>query len=304
MAEPDALAEFSTHRGRLFGIAYRMLGSAADAEDIVQEAYLRWSRADDVAAPGAWLAKTVTNLCLNHLSSARARREQYVGPWLPEPVCTEDGTLGPLDDVEQRESVSLAMLVLLERLSPTERAAFVLREAFGYDHASIADVLDCSLANSRQLHRRATQRLRESRPRFATDDGAAHRLAARFIAAARDGDLPRLEQLLAADVVSWSDGGGKASAARRPVYGSDRVGRLVVGLFRKAGDAVRVDVREVNGAPALVGHANGVPLTVMAPRIEDGRITALHAIVNPDKLRFISDQLDLSHSEALSGPHW
>lgn len=296
MAAPDSLDEFAAHRGRLFGIAYRMLGSAADAEDIVQEAYLRWSRADDVAAPGAWLAKVVTNLCLNHLSSARVRREQYVGPWLPEPVCTEDNVLGPLDDVEQRESVSLAMLVLLEQLTPTERAAFVLREAFGYDHAAIADVLDCSLANSRQLHRRATKRLHDARPRFDTDNGTAHRLAERFIAAARTGDLTRLEQLLAADVVSWSDGGGKASAARRPVYGSDRTRRLIAGLFSKAGDALRVDVREVNGVPALVAHANGVLLTVMVPQVKGERITALRAIVNPDKLRFISGQLGLSHS--------
>ncbi|HEY9413551.1 MAG TPA: sigma-70 family RNA polymerase sigma factor, partial [Pseudonocardia sp.] len=208
----------------MFGIAYRMLGSAVDAEDVVQDAFLRWSGADHAAinAPGAWLARTVTNLCLDLLTSARVRRERYVGPWLPEPVLTEDGALGPLDRAQARESVSLAILTLLELLSPTERAVFVLREAFGYDHDSIAEIVGCSTANSRQLHSRARRRLEQDQlqddpirrsPADATD---VRRLVERFLAAARDGDLAQLETMLTADVVSYSDGGGQISAARHP----------------------------------------------------------------------------------------
>ena len=164
----SATAEFEAQRPQLFGLAYRMLGSAVDAEDVVQDAYLRWQGADQqaIAVPQAWLAKVVTNLCLKLLSSARARRERYAGPWLPEPVLTEDGTLGPLDEVAQRESVSLALLLLLERLTPAERAVFVLREAFGYSHAETAQLLELSEANCRQLQHRARDRIAEDRPRF------------------------------------------------------------------------------------------------------------------------------------------
>lgn len=305
MSEDDPVAEFAAHRARLFGLAYRLLGSAADAEDIVQEAFLRWSGADRavIAAPGAWLAKAVTNLCLNQLSSARARREQYVGPWLPEPVSVTDGSLGPLESVQQRESVSMALLALLEQLTPMERAVFVLREAFGYDHRAIAETLECSQANSRQVHRRAALRLQDSRARFEPDRAAQLQLVERFLAAARDGDLARLERLLAADVVSWSDGGGKASAARRPVAGGARVARLIAGLMRQAPDDVAVRVREVNGGPALVVWSGADLLLVMVPQVSGGRISALRSITNPDKLRFLDGQLAavVSHHGGLSG---
>ncbi|WP_338596544.1 RNA polymerase sigma-70 factor [Saccharopolyspora sp. SCSIO 74807] len=305
MSQDDPVAEFSAHRARLFGLAYRLLGSAADAEDIVQEAFLRWSGADRavIAAPGAWLAKAVTNLCLNQLSSARVRREQYVGPWLPEPVSVADGSLGPMESVQQRESVSMAFLALLEQLTPMERAVFVLREAFGYDHRSIAETLECSQANSRQVHRRAALRLQDSRARFEPDRAAQQRLVERFLAAARDGDLARLERLLAADVVSWSDGGGKASAARHPVAGGARVARLIAGLLRKAPDEVAVRVREVNGGPALVVCSGADLLLVMLPQVTGGRISALRSITNPDKLRFLDRQLAaaVSHHGGLSG---
>lgn len=306
MDESDPVAEFRAHRGRMFGLAYRMLGSAASAEDMVQEAFLRWSGADhaSIASPGAWLATTVTNLCLNHLDSARVRREQYVGPWLPEPVLTEDGALGPLELAQQRESVSMALLALLEQLAPTERAVFVLREAFGYDHQSIAETLECSQANSRQLHHRATRRLREERARFEPDRDAWHQLVERFLAAARDGDLTRLEELLTADVTSWSDGGGKASAARRPVVGSTQVARLVAGLMRQAGEDVTVSVREVNGTSALLAHSGPDLIATVVPHVADGRIVALRSVTNPDKLRFLQNQLtgDVSHTGGLSGP--
>jgi RNA polymerase sigma-70 factor (ECF subfamily) len=298
----------------MFGLAYRMLGSAMDAEDVVQDAFLRWSGADHavIAAPGAWLARTVTNLCLDLLTSARVRRERYVGPWLPEPVLTEDGTLGPHDQVQQRDSVSLAMLALMERLTPTERAVFVLREAFGYDHDSIAEIVGCSTANSRQLHSRARRRLEQDQLQNASplDDGLrtvdaneVRRLVERFLAAARDGDLAQLETMLTADVVSYSDGGGQVSAARHPVHGATKVGRLFMGLARKAGAEARAEVREINGAPTLL-VTTADQLVVISLEVVDGRVHAVRAVVNPDKLRYLRHQLAHapSHSRELSSP--
>jgi RNA polymerase sigma-70 factor (TIGR02957 family) len=304
MGEWDPVVEFAAQRPRLFGVAYRLLGSASDAEDMVQDTFLRWSAADHatIEYPQAWLVKAVTNRCLDHLSSARMRRERYVGPWLPEPVSTADGTLGPLEHAQQRESVSLALLLLLEQLTPTERAVFVLREAFGYDHRSIAEILDCSQANSRQLHHRATQRIQESRPRFDPDHHEWQHLVGRFLAAARDGDLAELERMLAAGVESWADGGGNARAARRPVLGRERVGRLLLGLARKLGH-IAISMREINGEPAILGHVDGHLFAVTVLRVTEGKIVALLSITNPDKLRFLERQLaDLSHSEGLSRP--
>jgi RNA polymerase sigma-70 factor (ECF subfamily) len=298
----DAATEFAEHRGLLFGIAYRMLGSAADSEDLVQEAFVRWWRADReaITAPRPWLVRTLTNLCLNHLDSARVRREQYVGPWLPEPVCSEEGALNALAEQAQRaESASFAVLVLLEQLTPRERAAFVLREAFDYDHASIADVLGTSTANSRQLHSRASRRVRGARPRFSAERESWHRLVERFLAAARGGDVAELERLLAADAVAWADGGGKASAARRAVVGGDRVARYLAGLAHRIGELV-VQLREVNGDPAAVVLAGDEVVAVLVPAESDGRIGVLRSITNPDKLRFLQRQL--SHRGELSGP--
>jgi RNA polymerase sigma-70 factor (ECF subfamily) len=332
---------------------------------VIQDAFLRWSGADRsaIVAPGAWLARTVTNLCLDLLASARVRRERYVGPWLPEPVLTEDGALGPLDQAQQRESVSLAMLALLERLNPTERAVFVLREAFAYDHASIGDILGCSTANSRQLHSRARRRLEQDqlerdqpehvqlegdppgttarnheepaptsareprrepgrepprepvrrsairpghapRPRTPSDVSEVRRLVERFLTAAREGDLPQLETMLAADVISWSDGGGQISAARHPVVGATKVGRLFMGLARKVGTDARADVREINGEPALVVVTADDQLVVITLEIVHERIHGVRTVVNPDKLRYLRHQLTPvpSHSHELSSP--
>ncbi|MGA9309797.1 MAG: sigma-70 family RNA polymerase sigma factor, partial [Pseudonocardiaceae bacterium] len=213
MVTPSA-EEFLDQRPRLFSLAYRMLGEAGEAEDVVQDAYLRWAGAAraEIAYPPAWLTKVVTNLCLNRLTSERARRETYVGSWLPEPVLTADGALDPLGTVEQRDSVSLALLRLMERLTPTERAVFVLREAFAYSHRQIAGFLDVSEANSRQLHGRARQRLGAARPRFEPDRAQWHRLVERFLAAAQGGDAAELRELLAADATATADGGGKVGA--------------------------------------------------------------------------------------------
>ncbi|WP_405703949.1 RNA polymerase sigma-70 factor [Streptomyces sp. NBC_00069] len=290
-------ADFEEHRPRMFGIAYRMLGSAAEAEDTVQDAWLRWSSADreDVEHPGAWLAKAVTRLCLNRLTSARARREEYVGPWLPEPVLTGDGVLGPLESAEQRDSVSMALLLLLEQLTPVERAVYVLREAFAYGHREIAGLLDLTEANCRQLYRRAAGRVAAGRaagprPRFAPDPAQWQSLVETFLTAARDGDLARLEGLLTADVQYVSDGGGIVGAARRPILGADKVARFLVGALRKYVAGLPISFAEVNGEPGLiVGGA-----TVLQMEIEDGLVRGVRTVVNPEKLEFLRRQL--SHS--------
>ncbi|MFE5818698.1 RNA polymerase sigma-70 factor [Streptomyces sp. NPDC056479] len=285
--------EFETHRPRLFGLAYRMLGSAEEAEDTVQDAYLRFSGADrdTIERPAAWLAKVVTNLCLNRLTSARARREQYVGPWLPEPVATSDGTLGPLESAERRDAVSLAMLVLLERLTPTERAVYVLREAFAYAHREIAEVLELTEANSRQLHRRAVRRLGEPGTRFEPTPERREELVRSFLTAARDGDLAGLEKVLAADVIWWSDGGGKVSAARRPIEGRDKVFRFLAGATRTFLTGLEFTVVEINGSPAAAVWAGDTLMSVTAFELRDGLVTQAWAVVNPDKLEFVRRQL-------------
>ncbi|GHC85644.1 RNA polymerase sigma-70 factor [Streptomyces flavofungini] len=291
---PAPLAdEFESHRSRLFGLAYRLLGSAQEAEDAVQDAFLRLSGADRAAIErlGAWLAKVVTNLCLNRLTSARARRETYVGAWLPEPVVTSGGALGPLESAEQRDSVSMAFLVLLERLTPVERAVYVLREAFSYSHREIAGVLDVSEAYSRQLHRRAARAVAEDRARFESAPARHEELVGSFIAAARDGDLAGLERLLSEDVTWWGDGGGKATAARRPIVGRDKVARFLIGGIETFGAGMEFSFAEVNGAPALVSRVDGALTGVATFEFAGGRVAGVRAVVNPDKLGYVERQL-------------
>lgn len=293
---PSAVVEpamaFERERPRLFGVAYRMLGSAAEAEDVVQDAYLRWQGANrqPIAAPGAWLVKTVVNLCLNVLDSARMRRERYIGPWLPEPVLTADGTLGPLESAERRESVSLALLVVLERLTPAERAVFVLREAFDYGHAQIADVLELTEDNSRQLLRRARSRVGEPQARFEASWEQRRRMVEEFLRAAGEGDLAGLEELLAQDVVSWSDGGGQVSAARRPVLGPSKVARLYAGMVMKSPPGLALAIAEVNGEPAIVARLGSRALGVLVPEFSHQGIVGLRNALNPRKLEFFDRQ--------------
>ncbi|MFJ8148544.1 RNA polymerase sigma-70 factor [Streptomyces sp. NPDC096048] len=285
--------EFERHRPRLFGLAYRMLGSADEAQDAVQDAYLRYSGADraGIEQPAAWLAKVVTNLCRDRLTSARARRETYVGAWLPEPVLTSDGTLGPLESAERRDAVSTAMLVLLERLTPTERAVYVLREAFAYGHREIAEVLDVTEANCRQLYRRAVARVGEPGKRFPLSPERQEELVTSFLTAARDGDLAGLEKLLAEDVVWWSDGGGKVTAVRRAIEGRTKVVRFVLGGLPKFAADWDISVTEVNGAGALVARVGDTVVGVMSFDVRDGLITQVQVTLNPDKLVFVRRQL-------------
>ncbi|WP_280382609.1 RNA polymerase sigma factor SigJ [Nocardia wallacei] len=282
----DRASVFEEHRPRLFGLAYRLLGSATDAQDTVQSAYLSWHDADWVDRPGAWLSKVVTNLCLNQLTSARARRDTYPGPWLPEPVLTETGVLGPLETVVQRESVSMAFLLLLERLTPTERAVFVLREAFGHSHTEIADILDIDAAHSRQLYHRARAHLAGRRKRFATDESRHRRMVTAFLGAATSGDAAGLHRLLADDVVAWTDGGG-ATAARRPIVGRERVLRYLLGVGRRPESSrITLDTAMVNGEPSVLAFDGDRLAAVVTVELTDTRIVAVRMIVAEAKLAF------------------
>lgn len=257
----------------------------------MQDTFLRFDAADREAirTPAAWLTKVLTNVCLNRLSSARARRERYVGPWLPEPVDTTQGVLGPLETVQQRESVSMAFLLLLERLTPPERAVFVLREAFGYSHREIAELLELTEAHCQQLHHRAREHVASGRGRFAASGAQGQRLARRFLTAARSGDLDGLRDMLATDVVVWADGGGRAAAARRPVRGAERVARYL-GWMSREQPGLRVLVTELNGQPGLVALVGDSVLLAVVLEPEDDRIAGIRIVVNPDKLSFLSAQ--------------
>jgi RNA polymerase sigma-70 factor, TIGR02957 family len=273
---------FESLRPRLFGIAYRMLGTVADAEDVVQDAWLRWNTADRdaVADPGAYLATVVTRLAIAALTSARTRRESYVGPWLPEPVdTTADPTLG----AERAEALSLAALLLLERLSPAERAAFVLHAAFDYPHSRVAEVLETSEANARQLYSRAKKHLDAERGR-PVDPAERARLLAAFVVAAQSGDLEALEEVLAADVVSISDGGGKVAAARKIISGPAAVAQFLLGVLEKFGRGVTTHVVTVNGEPAFLGERDGEPIAVWVVDIGADGIQRVLLVRNPDKL--------------------
>jgi RNA polymerase sigma-70 factor (ECF subfamily) len=284
MMEPmdDRAAAFESQRRRLFGIAYRMLGSAAEAEDAVQEAWLRFAgAAAGIDSPPAWLAQVVTRICLDQLKSARARRESYVGPWLPEPLRTD----GSGDGVDP-DSISVAFLLLLESLSPLERAVYLLHEVFDYRHAEVAAIVGRDEATCRQLLHRAREAVRERRPRFRPSREAHQRLLSGFLGAIASGDVAGLRALLTDDVRSLSDGGGKVQAARRVVEGKDEVARMLVGLYKKADPKMplSVDPIEVNGWPAVLVSAHGRPFEVLTIETDGERIVAVYMQLNPDKL--------------------
>ncbi|ASW53766.1 RNA polymerase sigma-70 factor [Plantactinospora sp. KBS50] len=284
---------FEGFRPRLEAIAYRMLGSAAEAEDAVQETFLRWQATDvgRIEVPEAWLTKVLTNLCRNQLTSARARRETYVGQWLPEPLLAGDPMLGPADTVEQRESVSYAVLTLMERLSPNERAVYVLREAFDYPHAEIADILDISRAASQQLLHRARQHLADGRARVEIDATATRRVVEEFLSAAASGRIEPLVRLLTQDATSVGDGGGKVPARAKPFSGALAVAKFLRGLFKPTqikraivGGTPEVYATTANGEPAVVVVVDGRIIGIMCLEITAGGIAALRNQVNPDKL--------------------
>jgi RNA polymerase sigma-70 factor (TIGR02957 family) len=290
-----ALAPFERHRRLLFSVAYQMLGSVADAEDVVQDAWLRWSAADrsGVLDERAYLVQVTTRLALDRMGSARARRESYVGPWLPEPLLTGGAAVasgpqapGPEDAVELGEQVSLALLVVLETLSPAERAVFVLREVFGMSVAEVAGALGRTEAAVRQMAHRAREHVQARQPRFDADKQAQREVTERFFAAVAGGDMEALLAALAPDVVLISDGGGKAKAARRPITGADKVARFLVGIAQQGGDipGLRIELADVNGSPAMVGWIGEEPFGSISLAVSEGRIEQVLVIVNPDKL--------------------
>ncbi|GAA3016184.1 RNA polymerase sigma24 factor [Streptomyces fulvorobeus] len=279
---------FEEHRPVLAGVAYRMLGRVADAEDVVQEAWLRWSSADreDVREPRAYLVRVTTRLAIDRLRHLQSRREAYVGPWLPEPVVTDFGPRVP-DTAERAilaESVSMAVLVVLESLSPLERAVFVLREAFGFPYAEIADALDRTEAAVRQLAGRAKRHVEEGRPRYDVDPAERRDLTERFLAAASGGDLDQLLALLAPDVRLVSDSGGKSKAPRRVIETADKVGRFLIAVGGERSPGMEFRFAELNGGAALVILVDGEPDTFFQVDIRDGVIQCVYLIRNPDKL--------------------
>ncbi|MFF6882193.1 RNA polymerase sigma factor SigJ [Streptomyces sp. NPDC012421] len=298
---------FEAARPRLEAIAYRMFGSSAEAEDAVQETFLRWQAADTgrIEVPEAWLTKVLTNYCLNQLTSARARRETYVGQWLPEPLLAGDPMLGPADTAEQRESVSYAVLVLLERLTPAERAVYVLREAFGYPHREIAEILDISSASSQQILHRARKHVAEGRARTEIDGAAARRIVEEFLAAATSGRTEPLIELLTQDAAAVGDGGGKVPARARAFEGAVAVATFLRGLF-KPSDAKRALVggspafyaSTANGGPALVAVVDGRVVAITCLEVTPGGIAAVRSQVNPDKLDRATERWAAEEHEA------
>ena len=296
MAEADP---FALHRSYLFALAYRMLGSAADAEDVLQDAYLRYAAAprDDLRVPRAFLTTITTRLCLDRLKAARVTREHYVGPWLPEPVLTNDAPGDPQLAAERHESITLAFLVLLETLTPVERAVFLLREVFEYGYEEIGAIVQTSPANCRQIFHRAKTQLADQRPRFPAPPAQQHALVERFLRATERGDLGALQEVLAADVQMWADSGGKAPAPRRLVQGRDTIAQLLLifvdnTLQLLGGDAasLRLETASVNGEPAFLVFIRGALDTVIICSVEGGHISALRLVRNPAKLAFLHRQ--------------
>jgi len=284
----------------LFSIAYRMTGSVMEAEDAVQEAYLRWQQAseDEVRSPSSYLSTVVTRLCIDKLRSARVRREQYVGPWLPEPVLGEQAKeIESKADLE--DTLSMSFLVLLESLTPVERAVFLLREVFGYEYAEIASLVGKSEANCRQISRRARQSVAARRPRFESSPKQEERLMEGFLQASLEGDMEALLALLSEDVILYSDGGGKTRAALRPIYGADKVARFLTGILSNIPPDFAVRQTRINGRPGLVGYfGDGSPQSVVSIEVAEGSIMAIRLVVNPEKLGSVPP---LEHAEREEG---
>jgi RNA polymerase sigma-70 factor, ECF subfamily len=292
-ARTDTADAYEDLRPLLFSIAYRMLGSVSDAEDVVHEAFVRYQRAlaDDVAveSPKAWLSAVVTRVAIDHLRSARVKRETYVGEWLPEPLVTDDGAGDPAAIVAQADSLSMSFLVLLERLTPVERAVFLLHDVFDYDFEEVGRIVKRTPATCRQHAVRARRFIADSRPRFDASESERDELVSRFIAAAGRGDVGSLIEALAEDVIVQGDGGGKVPQWSAPIVGADKVARMFAGLGRQVGRiGASFEQHRINGQPGVIfrGPKGGV-MAVMSFEVVDGRVTWIRSIVNPDKLRHL-----------------
>jgi RNA polymerase sigma-70 factor (ECF subfamily) len=290
---------FEEQRPRLFAIAYRMLGIVEDAEDMVQDTFLRWQTAshDEIRTPAAWLSTVVTRLALNHLQSSRTRREEYIGPWLPEPLPTDH--VGADERLELADSLSMAFLTVMERLNPRERAVFVLRDVFDYEYVEIARMLGLTVGNCRQLFHRAKVRLGQNLRRYRPDRTLHTRLLAEFAHAVRHGDIDRVVQLLAADAILYVDSGGVVrAAARRPVHGALAIAKFLAGVTRKVGPAdLRSRILDINGEPALVTSVDNAPRQVLTIVVSQGRICGINVVANPEKLRQVGLRLATLEAE-------
>jgi RNA polymerase sigma-70 factor (TIGR02957 family) len=289
----DATDAFVAHRNLLFTVAYEMLGSAADAEDVLQETWLRWAdvELDEVREPRAYLVRITTRLALNRIRSLSRRRESYVGPWLPEPLLTSPDIA---EDVELADSVSMAMLLVLETLTPTERAVFVLRDVFAFPYEEIASAVDKTPAAVRQIAHRARNHVDARRPREVVGSAERDRVIQRFMSAVETGDLQSLMDVLAPDVVLISDGGGKKQAALRPIHGADKVLRWLAGVTARAPGQPGIELTTVNGAVGLRLLVDDELDTIATLRIDGGRVTGLYLVRNPDKLGRVEEEVPLS----------
>jgi RNA polymerase sigma-70 factor (ECF subfamily) len=287
--------QIQTYQPLLFSIAYRMTGYASQAEDIVQDAYLRYQQADraTVQSPKAYLTTIVTNLCLNYLKSAKLEREEYMGVWLPEPILTSQPESESLEETyEQQETISLAFLVLLEALTPPERAVFLLHEVFDYSFAEIAEIVEKTPENCRQLFHRAKSHIAEKRHRVSVSPANQRQLTESFVAACKSGDLATLTKMLASDVTAWADGGGKVRASLYPIAGQELVARRFISLMHRVPADNVLFIDEINGAPALLSWSDGHLNWVQTLDIRDNVIVGLHTLLNPDKLAFLQCQLE------------
>jgi RNA polymerase sigma-70 factor (ECF subfamily) len=292
--DEEVARRFEELRPQLVGAAYRVLGSVADAEDAVQETWLRWAAADrsEVRDARAYLLTVATRQALNRVRQQQSRREDYVGPWLPEPVSTDRG---PAESVELSDSVSMAMLVVLETLSPLERAVFVLKEVFDFSYAEIGEAVDRSESAVRQAAHRAREHVQARRPRFETDRVKKREATERFFAAITGGDINELMELLAPEVTLWTDGGGKVRQAMRPIIGIDNVARWIAGASQRPYEGVEIadmaaEVVDINGGPGILLTGGGRVIATLTVDLDaDGRIVTVHNVANPDKLRAVAD---------------
>lgn len=283
---------FEAHRAGLFSLAYGMLKRVAPAEDAVQEAFLRWQKQDigQIHSPQNYLYKIVNNICLDEIKSARNRREKYIGPDLPEPfVTTEHET--PETEVELAESLSMALFVVLDQLNPVERAVFILREVFDYDYGAISEIVDKSQSHCRKIAQRARQNVREKKPRFEKKSTEQRELVTAFITAFREGELDKIENKLAKEAILYADGGGKVTAAGKPVVGAAKIVKFLTNIRKDIKETVRFDVTDINGEPGAIGYLDNQLNDVLSFHIENGQIQSIFVILNPEKLHHLKDKL-------------
>jgi len=304
---------FTQHRSTLFGIAYRMTGTVMDAEDIVQESYVRWQRrlgvatatdvadtdatsspdcsivsANSIENPRAFLSTITTRLCLDYMKSAQQQRESYIGPWLPAPLLTTDILEeSPEDLMMQTESLSMAFMVVLERLNPVERAVFLLREVFDFDYDEVADMVDKTEANCRQILRRARQHVRSQRTRYHTSPNEQAAMTTSFVQACLSGDMENLMTLLHEDITFCSDGGGKVIAAQKPLHGRELVVKFIINIMKQMPEGIEVRIMPLNGVPSIVGFVDGLANTVMMLDVVDAGVRAVYSMRNPEKLQHL-----------------